>query len=175
MAEPYIGQVIMFCGNFAIQGFAGCDGQLMPINQNTSLFSLLGTTYGGNGTTSFGLPDLRGRIPLHVGDGPGLPNFVQGQSGGSLERTLGANNIPPHSHSFALPCNNLTANTEDPENAYMGVEASKPVQFSTAPNQLMGNVNTDTVGGPGDSFSIQNPYLVIRFLIALQGTYPSRN
>lgn len=175
MAEPYVGQIIMFAGNFAIQGFANCDGQLMPISQNTALFSILGTTYGGDGTTTFGLPDLRGRIPMHPGQGPGLANHSQGQSGGGTDITLTPDQLPPHSHSFALPCDNTAGNTEDPANAYISILPSKPLQFNDTKNDVMAEAITNTDGGAGGSFSVQNPFLAIRFLISLQGTYPSRN
>src|SRR5687768_7076897 len=98
MSEPFIGQIILFGGNFAIRGYALCNGQLLSIAQNTALFSILGTTYGGNGQTTFALPDLRGRAPLHWGQGPGLPNVSLGEVGGSTTQTLTVNQMPAHSH-----------------------------------------------------------------------------
>ena len=99
MAEPFIGQIIMFGGNFAIRGYALCNGQLLSIAQNTALFSLLGTTFGGDGRTTFGLPDLRGRVPVHMGQGPGLTNYSLGQSAGAEQVTLTVNQIPAHTHT----------------------------------------------------------------------------
>src|SRR5215213_5859350 len=98
MADPYIGEIRMFAGNFAPRGWALCNGQLLSISQNTALFSLLGTMYGGNGQTTFALPDLRGRVPLHFGQGPGLSNYVEGEVGGTETVTLTTGEMPSHNH-----------------------------------------------------------------------------
>lgn len=102
VADPFIGTIAIFGFNFAPRGWANCDGQLLPIAQHTALFSLLGTMYGGDGRTTFGLPDLRGRVALHMGSGPGLPNYNQGQKGGSTTISIGVANLPPHTHNIVF-------------------------------------------------------------------------
>ena len=102
MSEPFIGQIIIFAGNFAIRGYAMCNGQILPIAQNTALFSILGTTYGGNGQTTFALPDLRSRVPLHFGQGPGLSSYDLGQVGGTESVTITTNQMPAHFHSTSV-------------------------------------------------------------------------
>lgn len=183
--EPFIGQIIMFGGNFAPRGWAFCEGQLLAVSQNTALFSILGTTYGGDGRTTFALPDLRGRTPIGPGTGPGLSTHRLGQRGGSQTNTLTLLNLPSHSHSaagtvkayFAPPIgggetNNPTgANFSGPAggtNVYSGSEANA--------NMATNNVSV-TVGatGGGQSFSIMQPFECVYFIIALMGIYPSRN
>src|SRR5688572_5350285 len=121
MSEPFIGEIIMFAGNFAPRGWAFCSGQLLSIAQNTALFSILGTTYGGNGQTTFALPDLRGRCPVHQGQGPGLSNYSLGQVGGTESVTLIASQLPPHSHTVACSAND--ANLGLPEGNFPGTTA----------------------------------------------------
>ena len=171
--DPFIGEVRMFAGNFAPSGWAKCDGQLLSIAQNTALFSLLGTTYGGDGETSFALPDLRGRAPIHQGNGPGLPSVSWGQKGGAANFTLTANQIPSHSHSVTAvaadgdsssPANNYPAQTKtlDPEYATGGVTSSMNAN-------MIGNT------GGGQSVNHRSPYNTVTFIIALVGIYPSQN
>ncbi|MGC4087610.1 MAG: tail fiber protein [Polyangiaceae bacterium] len=114
--EPFIGMIIVFAGNFAPRGWALCNGQLLPIAQNTALFSILGTTYGGDGRTTFALPDLRGRVPVHPGQGPGLSNYSLGQVSGTETVTLTTQNLPAHTHTFAPSCATTIPNAESPAN-----------------------------------------------------------
>lgn len=169
---PFIGEVIMFAGNFAPRGWALCDGQLLPIAQYNALFSLLGTTYGGDGRTTFALPDLRGRAPIHAGSGYGLSTRTLGQKLGSEIHNLTTNELPPHSHNIVadLPTHNFVESGEElmPGNAaLLGVQ-----------NPINGTVheefNTTFSGGNGQSFNIMQPSLVVNYIIALDGTYPSR-
>jgi microcystin-dependent protein len=173
MSEPYLGQIILFGGNFAIRGYAQCDGQLLPISQNTALFSILGTTYGGDGRTTFALPDLRGRIALHYGQGAGLPNYRLGERSGVTSVTLNTTNLPNHSHSFAVPASNQPADQDSPESTYPASLETDGYHAGPADTAL-GAGTTSNAGGQ-QSFSVQNPYLAVNYLIALQGIFPSRN
>ena len=162
----------MFGFTFAPRGWAFCNGQLLPISQNTALFSLLGTNYGGNGTTTFGLPDLRGRVPNHFGQGPGLSNYTQGQSAGQENVTLIGSQLPPHTHPFAMPCSTDDPAGGSPKNNFPAAVAT-PI-YSTASNASMG-AGTTGVNTGSQPFSILQPYLTINFCIALVGIFPSRN
>lgn len=173
--EAFIGSIILFAGNFAPRGWALCEGQLLPIAQNTALFSILGTTYGGNGTTTFALPDLRGRVPVGFGRGPGLTNVALGEMSGSETNTLLVSNLPPHNHP-------LHANTTT---TGRGVEVS-PTNNIIAQNQdATGNFapQTDTtmsemsIGATGSGIPVNNlqPYTGLNYIIALVGIFPSRN
>lgn len=172
--EPFLGEISMFGFNFTPRGWAACDGQLLAISQNTALFALLGTMYGGDGRTTFALPDLRGRVPLHTGGGPGLTPLQQGQRGGSETVTLSEANLPAHSHAFALPASSGRGTTSNPANA---VPANDPRerQYSTNPPDVEMRAGQSASAGGGQSFSVRDPYLVVRFGIALQGIFPSRN
>jgi microcystin-dependent protein len=177
MSEPFIGEIIMFGGTFAPRGWAFCNGQLLSIAQNTALFSILGTTYGGNGTTTFALPDLRGRVPVHSGNsqGPGLPPVQLGEMAGSPSVTILQTNMPPHNHLVAA---SQTATTDSPNG---GVPAK--VTGSTEPPNIYAaqtdgthmNPNMTSVVGGGQPLSVQQPYLGINFIIATEGIYPARN
>jgi microcystin-dependent protein len=184
MSEPFIGQIMMFAGNFAPQGWALCDGSLLSISQNTALFSILGTTYGGNGQTNFALPDLRGRVPVHQGSGPGLSSYSLGQSGGSENVTLTGNQLPSHTHgATATVTINANGNRADqtapggsvPAGGNAPQYASRP-DGSTTMNAGMASasVNVQPSGG-SQPFSVIQPYLCVNFVIALQGIFPSRN
>lgn len=168
MANPFIGEIRMVGFNFPPQGWAFCDGQLLGIAQNTALFSLLGTTYGGDGRTTFGLPDLRGRVPLHHGggSGPGLSPYSLGQNGGFETVTLTAAQMPSHSHS--QPCSSDDPNAGSPVNNVPAAVAN-PVYANTA-NSAM--AVTGAVGG-SQPHENRQPYLAINFCIALQGIFPS--
>ncbi len=170
--NPFIGMIIMFGGNFAIRGWALCQGQILSIAQNTALFSILGTTYGGNGQTTFALPDLRGRVPVGFGQGPGLSNVDLGEMGGSTSATLTINNLPQHNH--AMTGSTLAGNTSVPTGAVPANTGGLDKEYSTV---LTSNVAMAATGVSGGSqpFGIQNPYLGINFQIALQGIFPSRN
>ena len=168
MATPYLGEVKIVSFGFAPKGWAFCSGQLLPINQNQALFSLLGTTYGGNGQTTFALPDFRGRVPIHVGTG-----FTLGQAGGKEYHTLRQSEMTEHNHfvsatntkgSFIVPNGNLPANSA-PSTFYNG-STSKPV--------IMNTVTISNSGG-GQPHENRQPYSVLMFCIALQGIYPSQN
>lgn len=158
----------MFGFNFAPRSWAFCDGQLLPISQNTALFSLLGTTYGGDGRTTFALPDLRGRVPLHEGTGPGLSSYLLGQKGGLENVTLTTAQIPAHTHS--PQCSSDDPNSGSPANGFPAAVGT-PI-YSTTQNASMG-----ATGSAGGSQSHENrpPYLALNFCIALQGIFPSRN
>jgi microcystin-dependent protein len=176
--EPFIAQIILFAGNFAPRGWAFCEGQLLAIANNQALFALVGTTYGGDGRTTFGLPDLRGRVAIGPGQGPGLPDYRQGHIGGTASTTLTVANMPSHNHALmanssygttAVPASNssLAATTD-------GRSISVNVYSTNAPNvQLAGA----SVGNAGGSQPINNmqPYLAIPYIIALVGIFPSRN
>jgi microcystin-dependent protein len=170
MTEPFLGEVRLFGFTFAPLGWATCDGQIMSIAQNTALFSLLGTTYGGNGQTTFALPDLRGRVPVHMGQGPGLSSYVEGQVGGTENVTLLANQLPPHGHTVAGASAATTKNPTNAVPAFTGSGAS----YGTSPDLQM---SPAMISGGGSSLPHENlqPYLVLNWCIALQGIYPSRN
>ena len=179
MAEPFIGQIILFAGNFAIRGYAMCNGQILPIAQNTALFSILGTTYGGNGQTTFALPDLRGRVPIHVGQGPGLSSYDLGQVGGTENVTLTQNNLPPHSHQLNVSAG-AKGNIAVPTNNFLGI-GNLPSSGENVNNYnnaaATGAMNAGSITGGGNSIPFPNiqPYLVLNYQIALQGIFPSRN
>lgn len=169
--EPFIGQIQAFGFNFAPRGWALCNGQILSIAQNTALFSLLGTTYGGNGTTTFALPDLRGRSPRHAGAGPGLQNVQMGQVAGTNTVTLTTNQLPAHTHQVQLSANE-EGTTDNPEGAVIAGNGMN--SFAASGNVNMA-ANSVTITGGNLPFSIDNPYLGINYCIALQGIFPSRD
>lgn len=175
MSTPFVGQISLFGFPFAPSGWAQCNGQLMAISQNQALFALIGTTYGGNGVQTFGLPDLRGRVPLHYGNGPGLSPYVIGQVAGVEQVALTQANLPAHSHSAAL---NVAAGTRGAVPAASNyLETNTTVPPSPAPTLVPLNPAGITVGltGSNQSFPILQPYLAVNYCIALQGIFPSRN
>jgi microcystin-dependent protein len=173
MSEPFIASIIMFGGNFAPKGWAFCNGQIMPIAQNTALFSILGTTYGGNGQTTFALPDMRSRVPLHPGTGSGLSNYALGQMSGTENTTLTANQLAPHGHNFNILANEGDPNSKVPLNAFFANQGSN--FYNTAQDGTkMGTQVTDKAGGAQPVPVIQ-PILAVNFIIALVGIFPSRN
>jgi microcystin-dependent protein len=175
MSEPFLGEIKMFGGNFAPRGYAMCNGQLLAISQNTALFSLLGTTYGGNGVTTFGLPDLRGRVPMHFGQGPGLSNRSLGETGGAESQTLTINQMPAHNHR-AIP-NSRTANVADPINSVPGQAPAGSAFYRNSPDPAGGPMDPgfiDIAGGSQPHDNMQ-PFQAINYIIALEGIYPSRN
>ncbi len=174
MSQPFLGQIIAFGGNFAPRGWAKCEGQLLAINQNQALFSILGTTYGGDGRTTFGLPDLRGRSMVGPGTGPGLSPVQLGQRGGTQTTTLNATNIPPLPVSVRL--GGAVGNQSIGTNRYLAFNALGETIFTdTAPSSATMNPGTAATGGQGTSFSNQSPFTSVTMIIALQGTFPSRN
>lgn len=174
--EPFIGQLMLVGFNFAPRGWALCNGQLLSIAQNTALFSLLGTTYGGNGVTTFALPDLRGRAPLHFGQGPGLSNYDQGQVSGTESVTLLSSQMPPHNHAVAANSNTGTAT--DPSGAVLasfGSAMPPEGPYTTAgPNTTLAASAVGAAGG-GQPHENMPPYLVLNWIIALEGVFPSRS
>lgn len=177
---PFIGQIAMFGFKFAPRGWALCNGQLLPISQNEALYSLLGTTYGGNGRTNFGVPDLRGRAPMHYGLGPGLTPRQIGQKGGQEQVALQVPQMPSHSHSGVIQPNASTASADksDPSGAYPAVEGSgreTTNQYAGSSDTQMGETDfTTRNAGGGQPHDNMAPYQVVSFCIALQGTYPPR-
>jgi microcystin-dependent protein len=170
MSEPFIGEIVMFAGNFAPRGWAFCSGQILSIAQNTALFSILGTTYGGNGQTTFALPNLQGRVPIHPGQGAGLSPYVLGQQGGTENVTLLTTQMPQHTHTVA--CSGDDAALGLPAGNYLATTSSN-VYASTA-GAFMNNATINPVGGNQPHVNLQ-PYLCVNFLIALVGIFPSRN
>ena len=172
MADPFVAEIRIFPFNFAPKGWAWCDGQLLPLSQNTALFSLLGTTYGGNGKSNFALPDLQGRAPMHPGQGPGLSLHDLGETGGTETVALLESEIPSHNHT-------LRAATEDPADTNIPSPTASFAQSSggtmyrpTTDTEMSGDVLAPT-GGDQPHNNMQ-PYLTFYFNIALQGVFPQR-
>jgi microcystin-dependent protein len=165
MAQPYVGEIRMFAGNFAPAGWMFCEGQLLPISENETLFQLIGTTYGGDGESTFALPDLRGRLPLHQGGG-----FILAETGGAEEITLTVNQIPAHGH----PALGSTSIANDPNpNPNVLAESSQMSAFIAAnPNVAMASQSIGSVGGSQPHTNFQ-PYLCVDFIISLFGIFPS--
>ncbi len=172
MSEPFVGEIRMFAGNFAPRGWAFCDGQLLAVSQNDALFSLLGTIYGGDGRTTFGLPDLRGRIPLHQGTGPGLSARRLGSKGGAEKVTLTTNQLASHSHDW-----NANTGVGDASAPQGKMTAQSPAPRLYRNEDQTTNLASSTITNTGGSGSHTNlmPTLCIHFIIALFGIYPSRN
>jgi microcystin-dependent protein len=180
MSEPFLGEIRLVGFNFNPVGWALCNGQLLPIAQNTALFALLGTTFGGDGQTTFGLPDFRGRSPVGMGNGPNLTPIAQGEQQGVEQVTLLQAQMPVHTHPLTVAgTNHEPANTPSNVNNVLG--ASGPGQgnatiWSTALNQPVAlNPNQCGLAGAGQPFAVRNPYLGTNFIIALQGIFPSRS
>ncbi len=182
MAEPFIGQIMMFGGNFAPRGWALCDGTLLPIAQNTALFSILGTLYGGDGRTTFALPDLRGRVAMHEGTGPGLSPKALGQKSGAETNTLNANQLPSHTHTATTTTNCVvgSGNSNVASGNYWSKDfGSQSGTYNSGPadGTMADGAVTTTVAHIGSSQPVNNmqPFQVINYIIALQGLFPSRN
>ena len=171
MSDPFVAEIRMFGFNFAPTGWAFCNGQIMSIAQNTALFSLIGTYYGGNGQTTFALPDLRGRVPMHVGQGPGLPSYSIGQMGGETDHTLLATEMPAHSH--ALNADNNNGAQSVPSAALPARDPSGSPAYGTGVNTTMAATAISQAGGSQPHNNLQ-PYLAIHYCIALQGIFPAR-
>lgn len=171
MAEPFVAEIRIFAGNFAPTGWAACDGQLMPISQNTALFSLLGTTYGGDGRSTFALPDLQGRAPMQPGQGPGRPDRQLGESGGADSVTLGDVAMPAHTHAFFA--SSAVAATKDPQ----GNLFARSNEDAYAQSGTLFTMSTQVLSesGGGQPHNNLQPYLVLNFIIALQGVFPPRS
>ncbi len=173
MSEPFLAEIRIFGFDFAPRGHAKCDGQILPINQNQSLFSLLGTTYGGDGRTSFALPELRGRAPIHKGTAPGGSSHSLGQKSGQQTHSLSVAEIPAHNHNVVGQSGNANSNvatgrlfSRAPQNQYRGAQAASEV-----------NMNAASIlnAGANQGHNNMQPYQVLNFCIALQGLFPSRN
>lgn len=172
MGSPYLGEIRMFGGNYAPFGWAFCNGQMLSIAQNNALYNLLGTTYGGDGVNNFGLPDLQGRVPVHQGQAQSGSNYVLGQKSGSETVTLTVSQIPSHSHTaVGMSSGNATTN---PLNATWGNSGINNKSFGPTANATMNARSLSMTGGnqPHDNLM---PFLVISFIISLQGLYPSAN
>lgn len=172
MSEPFVGEIRMFAGNFAPRGWAFCDGQLLAVSQNDALFSLLGTIYGGDGQTTFALPDLRGRIPLHAGAGPGLSPRRLGERAGAEDERLTVNQIPAHSHGFRA--NTAAATSETPQGQVLAQGVGVNFYSEAAQDAPMA---PDMIANTGGSQTHTNlmPTLCVHFIMALFGIYPSRH
>lgn len=172
-SDAFVGQMMTVGFNFCPRGWAKADSQLLAISSNDALFSLLGTTYGGDGRTTFGLPDLRGRVNIGDGDGPGLTSHRWGQQGGSERVTLTQANVPSHVHAIELKASSGGADTNDPTNAVLANTVSFTALGAPSINLNSGTVTTTATGG-SQQFDIRQPYLAIQQCIALFGIYPSR-
>jgi microcystin-dependent protein len=193
MADPFLGMIILVPYNFAPRGWAFCNGQILSIAQNTALFSLLGTTYGGNGTTTFALPDLRGRVPVSSGQGPGLTNYTLGELTGVESVTLIQTQMPAHTHTIGLGTlaaaanvRNAAANSRTPVGALPAIEAAgvtatystdggAPVVSLGSGSVALSGTPTASVAGSSQPVQILQPLLTLNYCIALEGIFPSRN
>ncbi len=174
MSEPFIAEIRIFAGNFAPRNWAFCNGALLPISQNTALFTLIGTTYGGDGRTTTGLPDLQGRAPMHPGNGPGLTSRSLGERSGAETVTLSEAQMGSHSHPVAVKDGEGTTATPD-NNLFSGSGVANAYQSDAA--ETLVAMDEDMLGTSGSSQAHNNmqPYLTVNFIIALQGVYPSRS
>jgi len=172
--DAFIGTIIMFGGNFAPRGWQFCNGQLLAISQNSALFSILGTTYGGDGRTTFALPDLRGSVPVHAGTRPGGSTFKLGQRGGSELTQLSINNVPSHNHTLVASSN--AADQKAPGGNYLPTNGRTGAEIYAdaigTPSDMGKSIGST---GGGQPFNNMQPYRVVNYIIAVQGTYPSRS
>lgn len=167
MGTPFLGEIKIIAWNFPPKGWAFCNGQFLPINQNQALFSLLGTMYGGNGQTTFALPDFRGRIPIHIGGG-----YIQGQAGGEAVHTLTQSEMPTHNHFISG--SSSPSGSFNPEDNMWGVPTTVNPYSQTNPNVAMNPALIPPVGG-SQPHNNMSPYIVLNFIVALIGAFPSRN
>jgi microcystin-dependent protein len=179
--QPLLGNVKMVGFNFPPVGYLRCDGSLQSIAQNSALFALLGTTYGGNGQTTFAMPDLRGRMPIHQGTGPGLSTYVMGQQAGAETVTLLSTQLPTHTHaltqSVSNPCQGGAGNTKNPTGNYYAADSGTEAYSTTATATMSTISASSTVSAVGGNQPHENmpPYLCVNFVIAAEGIFPSRN
>ena len=174
MSEPFLGMIAIYGFNFAPRGWAMCNGQILPIAQNTALFSLLGTTYGGNGQTTFALPNLQGRVPVHFGSGAGLAPVSLGELAGKPSITLTTQQLPGHNHGVQVPCNTEDSTTTNPSGAVPANATANVYAAAATPGAFMANVNSGLTG-QNQPIDILPPFLALNFCIALEGIFPSRN
>jgi microcystin-dependent protein len=172
MSSPFLAEIKMFAGNFAPRGYATCDGQILSISQNTALFSLLGTFYGGNGQTNFALPNFQGNVPIHQGNGPGLTPRSVGETGGSQIVTLLQSELPAHSHAFQAIQGAATSTAA--AGNLLAVNRNLQPYAAPAATVSLDPSSIGLAGGGGPHNNLQ-PYLVVMFIIALQGIFPARN
>ena len=173
MSEPFVAEIRIFAGNFAPRSWAFCDGQLLPIAQNTALFSIIGTTYGGDGRTTTGLPNLQGKAPMHPGNGPGLTSRRLGETGGVESVTLSEAQMPAHTHTLGVVP--APGNQDDASNTETLSRAVGANLFTPSANlEAMADETLPSTGGSQPHNNMQ-PYLAINYIIALQGVYPSRS
>ncbi len=173
MSQPFIGDIRMFAGHFSIHNYAFCNGAILPVSQNEALYSLLGTMYGGDGRTTFALPEMRGRIPVHPGTAPGQSmNWPQGAKYGSETVTLTADNLPSHNHAFNV--SDQAPTSPAPSGSSIGKERH---YFAADDVAIMGELDTSVLAPEGQNGAHENimPISAINFIIALKGVYPSRN
>jgi len=171
--NPFLAEIIMFGGNFAPRGWAFCDGQLLPISQYSALFSILGTTFGGDGRTTFALPDMRGRVPVHPGNGPGLTDRRLGQKSGSETVTLTVSQIPSHNHTIGAT--EEDGNTNEANNHILANSQVNMYYNGEPEGGIALRSNSVRNTGGGQSHNNMQPFLCVNFIIALQGIFPSRN
>lgn len=174
MSEPFIAEIRIFAGNFAPRNWAFCNGQLLPIAQNTALFSLIGTIYGGDGRTTTALPNLQGRAPMHPGSGPGLSTRTLGQSGGSETITLSENQLVQHTHALQASTSPATVNALTNTTALARSVGGFSYKGSATANATLNTGALLPTGGSQPHNNMQ-PFLTINFIIALAGVYPSRD
>jgi microcystin-dependent protein len=172
MSEPYVGEIRMFGGSFAPAGWLFCEGQALPISEYETLFQLIGTTYGGDGESTFALPDLRGRIPLHQGKGPGLGNYLLGETGGAEEITLTTQQLPAHTHPL-LATRSVGADAS-PQGSLLAAGGSSNV-YRQGPCAVTLSDRTVAPAGGSQPHSNFQPYLCVDFIISLFGIFPSPN
>ncbi len=174
--EGTLAEIRMFAGNFPPSGWSFCNGSLQSIAQNTALFALLGTTYGGDGQQTFGLPDLRGRLPVGVGNGSGLPPVILSEFGGVFVITLAVSNLPPHNHSVQVN-NNINGMSVTADGNYLNSKTESAESVSVAGLSSSVILNSATIGnsGTGQPFEIYQPYLGMNYIICMEGIFPSRN
>lgn len=170
--EPYIGEIAVFAGNFEPRGWAFCNGQLLSISRNTALFAVLGTTYGGNGQTTFALPNLRDRVPTHAGQGPDLTNRTLGEQGGSETVTLTGDQLPAHAHGAGAASGAGTSPSPQ-DNVWAG-SRNRDTQYAGSANATMKPDALASAGG-GQPHNNMSPYLTVNYIIALEGIFPPRN
>ncbi len=180
--NPFLGQILMFGGNFAPRGWALCDGQILPIAQNQALFSILGTTYGGDGRTTFALPDLRGRLPVHAGKGNGLTDRRLGSKDGTETNRITVAQMASHNHSVSVDVKMKAladaGTTDDPSGTYPASNDQGDFSYSPTADSDMGALNVTASmlnNGGGQPVNNMMPYQCVNYIIALQGTFPSRN
>lgn len=173
MDQAFLGMIALFGFNYAPRGWAFCNGQLLQIAQNSALFSLLGTMYGGDGRTTFALPNLQGRVPIHFGQAPGTSQYQIGQAGGTETTTLVVQNLPPHNHP--LNAVSETGETSDPTGALLGNTGALDKEYRISGTGVVMNANAIGNTGGGQPANNMQPYLVVNYCIALQGIYPSRD